>query len=124
MLEEAGHAIVTAGAAGDGEFDETKVDREIIVNGHDFGRLYFVEPRERTDCPATVVHERQRLDEPARAPCPGIPARDFRRKLRRLLPGEAVLFGESVEHHPTEIVAGGDGFAAPRARAGEKGGGK
>ena len=95
VLEQAGHAVVAAGAAGDGDFDEAEVDREIVVDGDDRGGRHLVEPGQRRDGASAVVHERQRLDEPARAAGRGIPARDLRLKLRRRFPRQAVFLAKA-----------------------------
>src|SRR4051812_33722105 len=112
MLEQARHAIVTAGAAGDGDFDESEIDVEIIINGGNRRRLYLVESGQRTDRSAALVHERQRLHQPARPTTPNIPARDFRIELRRVFPSQMMFPDEGIEHHPAEIVAGGFVIAA------------
>src|SRR5436190_417685 len=69
---------------------------------------------------AAFVHERERLDQPARATRRKIPARDVRLELRHPFPGEAVFFGEGIEDHPAQIVAGGFVIAARIAETGNE----
>ena len=77
VFQDAGDAIMTAGAAAGGDFAQSEIEGEVIIDDGDLRGLQFVETLQGAEGQTAFVHVRLRFDEPESLAWSAIPAGDF-----------------------------------------------